>query len=122
MAEVLNKTSATIHTIEPTTAPIGIKLDAPTMLSGPRLSICTFGQDKLGYIYGDLPQPPSTNPIFRRWRTDNAIIKGWLINSMDPSLISNFICFLTANMVWDAVQRPISMAATPPRYMILDVM
>lgn len=61
------------------------------------------GKDKLGYINGDLPQPLQTDPTFRRWRTDNAIVKGWLINSMDSSLISNFIRFPTAKMVWDAI-------------------
>ena len=61
------------------------------------------GKDNLGYINGDSPQPPKTNPSFRRWRTENAIVKGWLINSMDPSLITNFIRFPTAKHVWDSV-------------------
>ena len=60
------------------------------------------GKDKLGYINGDFPQPPETDPSFRRWRTENAIVKGWLINSMDPSMIVNFICFPTAKQVWDS--------------------
>ena len=61
------------------------------------------GKDKLGYITGDSPQPLETDPLFRKWRTENAIVKGWLINSMDPSLISNFIRFLTAKQVWDSI-------------------
>jgi hypothetical protein len=44
------------------------------------------GKDKLGYINGDLPQPEPNDPHFR----------GWLINSMEPSLIGNFIRFSTA--------------------------
>ena len=28
--------------------------------------------------------------------------QGWLINSMDPSLIANFIRFPTAKQVWDS--------------------
>ena len=31
-------------------------------------------KDKLGYINGDLPQPPLIDPFFRKWHTDNAII------------------------------------------------
>ena len=61
------------------------------------------GKDKLGYINGDIPQPHSTNPTFRKWRTDNAIVKGWLINSMDPSLIGNFIQFPITKLVWDSI-------------------
>ena len=49
------------------------------------------GKDKLGYIIGDSPQPLETDPLFRKWRTENAIVKEWLINSIDPSLIGNFI-------------------------------
>ncbi|KAJ9170163.1 hypothetical protein P3X46_018291 [Hevea brasiliensis] len=45
------------------------------------------GKDKLGYINGDLPQPPEIDPSFCKWRTENAIVKGWLINSMEPSLV-----------------------------------
>ena len=61
------------------------------------------GKDKLGYINGDFLQPEPTDPTFRRWRTENAIVKGWLINSMDPTLISNFIRFPIAKMVWDSI-------------------
>ena len=75
------------------------------MLFGPKLLRCTYisGKDKLGYINGDLPQPSQTNPTFQKWHIDNAIVKGWLINSMDVSLISNFIRFPIAKMVWDAI-------------------
>ena len=61
------------------------------------------GKDKLGYINGDLPQPSTTDPSFCRWRTENATVKGWLIGSMDPSLIGNFIQFPMAKQVWDAI-------------------
>lgn len=60
-------------------------------------------KDKLGFINGDIVQPPPNDPSFRKWRTYNAIVKGWLINSMDPSLISNFIRFQTAKQVWDSI-------------------
>ncbi|KAJ8634408.1 hypothetical protein MRB53_027744 [Persea americana] len=60
------------------------------------------GKDKLGYINGDYPYPPETNPSFRKWRTENAMVKGWLINSMDHSLVVNFIRYPTTKQVWDA--------------------
>ena len=40
---------------------------------------------------------------FWKWSTDNAIVKGWLINSMDPSLIRNFIRFPMGKQVWDSI-------------------
>ncbi|XP_073265014.1 uncharacterized protein [Populus alba] len=60
-------------------------------------------KDKLGYINGDFPQPSEADPTFRKWRTENSVLKGWLINSMDQSLVANFICFPTAKQVWDAI-------------------
>jgi hypothetical protein len=61
------------------------------------------GRDKLGYINGDLSQPTPTDPMFRQWRTENSIVKGWLINSMEPHLIGNFIRFPTAQLVWESI-------------------
>ncbi|KAL6348514.1 hypothetical protein AAG906_013134 [Vitis piasezkii] len=49
------------------------------------------GKDKLGYINGDYPQPPEIDPSFCKWRTENVMVKGWLFNSMDHSLVVNFI-------------------------------
>ena len=57
------------------------------------------GRDKLGFINDEL----TTGPLFQKWQTENVIIKGWLINSLDPSLISNFIRFPIAKDVWDSI-------------------
>ena len=61
------------------------------------------GKDRLGYINGDLPQQELNDPSFRRWRTKNSLVKGWLIGSMNPSLVSNFIRFPIAKQVWDSI-------------------
>ena len=61
------------------------------------------GRDKLGYIDGTNPQPSSTNANYRRWSVDDSIVKDFLINSMDSSLIGNFLSYSTAKEVWDAV-------------------
>ena len=104
MIEALTKVQPPTLTTEPSTALIGIKLDGTNYaLWSQVVEMCISGKDKLGYINGDIPQPPSTDPTFRKWRTDNAIVKGWLINSMDPSLIGNFIRFPTAKLVWDSI-------------------
>jgi hypothetical protein len=55
-----------------------------------------LAKDKLGYINGDFPQPSKADLTFCKWRTENSVVKWWLINSMDRSLIANFIRFLTA--------------------------
>lgn len=99
-----NQTQTHSHIVDATAAQIGVKLDGTNYaLWSQVVEMYISGKDKLGYINGDIPQPAPTDPTFRKWRTENAIVKGWLINSMDPSLISNFIRFPTAKMVWDSV-------------------
>ena len=105
MTEVLTRaqTSPQPLLVDSSTAPIGIKLEGSNYaLWSQVVEMYISGKDKLGYINGDSPQPPKTDPSLRRWRTENAIVKGWLINSMDPSLIANFIRFPTTKQVWDS--------------------
>lgn len=62
-------------------------------------------QRQIGFFNGELPQPSPTDPTFRQWRTEDSIVKGWLRNSMDRSLIGNFVRLPTAKMVWDSVAK-----------------
>jgi hypothetical protein len=104
LTEALSKIQTLTITTEPPAASISIKLNNTNYaLWSQVVEMYISSKDKLGYINGDFPQPPSTNPSFHKWRTDNAIVKGWLINTMDPSLIGNFMRFPTAKMVWDSI-------------------
>ena len=106
MTEVLTKNQTQTHlsTYDTSAVQIGIKLDGTNYaLWSQVVEMYISGKDKLGYNNGDFLQPEPTDLTFRRWRTENAIVKEWLINSMDPTLISNFIRFPTAKMVWDSV-------------------
>ena len=81
---------------------MGIKLDGHNYaLWSQVMEMYIADKDKLGYIVGDTPQPEPTDPAFRKWRTENVIIKGWLFNSMESSLIGNFIRYPTTQQVWD---------------------
>uniref|UniRef100_A0A2N9EIQ9 Integrase catalytic domain-containing protein n=1 Tax=Fagus sylvatica TaxID=28930 RepID=A0A2N9EIQ9_FAGSY len=104
MTEVLTRvqTSPSPITDSPM-VPINIKLDGSNYgLWSQVVEMYISGKDKLGYINGDYPQPPETDPSFRKWRTENAMVKGWLINSMDHSLVVNFIRYPTTKQVWDS--------------------
>ena len=86
------------------TAQIGIKLNGTNYAIWSQImEMYISGKDKLGFINGDLSPPTPTDPTFRQWRTENSIVKGWLINSMEPHLIDNFIRFPTAKSVWDSI-------------------
>ena len=104
MTEALSKALTSILATDSTITPIGIKLDGTNYAIWSQVvEMYVASKDKLGYINGDLPQPSTTDPSFCRWRTENATVKGWLIGSMDPSLIGNFIRFPMAKQVWDAI-------------------
>lgn len=106
LTQILTQSSTQVSTQshEPSTAQISVKLDGSNYgLWSQVVEMFISGKDKLGYINGDLPQPSPTDPQFRKWKTEDAIVKGWLINSMDPALIGNFIRFSNAKMVWDSI-------------------
>ena len=106
MTEALTKAQTTSQPAinESSATPIGIKLDGSNYaLWSQVVETNISAKDKLGYINGDFPQPSETDPTFRKWRTENSMVKGWLINSMDQSLVANFIRFPTAKQVWDAI-------------------
>ncbi|RVW38243.1 putative caffeoyl-CoA O-methyltransferase [Vitis vinifera] len=57
------------------TTPIGIKLEGSNYaLWSQVVEMYISGKDKLGYINEDSSQPPETDPSFKRWRTENAIV------------------------------------------------
>ena len=98
MTEVLTRAQTSPQPLLVDSAPISIKWEGSNYaLWSQIVEMYISGKDKLGYINGDFPQPPETDPSFRRWRTENAIVKEWLINLMDPSLIANFIRFQLQN-------------------------
>ena len=106
MAQIVTQnqtqTSSVIYDI--VVVPIGIKLDGTNYaLWSQIMEMYISGKDKLGYINGDLPPLEPNDLHFRRWRTENSIVKGWLINSMESSLIGNFIRFSTTKQVWDSI-------------------
>ena len=105
MTKVLSRAQASSplpFTDSPTV--LSIKLDGSNYaLWSQVVEMYILGKDKLGYINGDLPQPLETGPSFRKWRIENAIVNGWLINSMESSLVGNFIRFPTTHQVWDFI-------------------
>jgi hypothetical protein len=105
MTQVLTQNQTPISAVTYDTAtPITIKLNGTNYaLLSQIVEMYISGKDKLGYINGDLPQPDLNDLTFRRWRTKNSIVKGWLINSMDPSLFGNFIRFPTVKQVWESI-------------------
>jgi hypothetical protein len=102
-----SRTNPQINTTQNPDLPVaipGIKLNGQNYeLWSQIIKMFISGKDKLGLITGEIRQPALTDPTYSKWRTKNAIVKGWIINSLNPNLIGNFIKFPTAKGVWDAV-------------------
>jgi hypothetical protein len=73
-------------------------------------------RNKLGLITGKIRQPILTDPTYSKWRIENAIIKGWIINSLNPDLIGNFIRFPTAKGFETSLPQPTLMEEIMSRY------
>jgi len=106
MAEVLSKAQSTSQSSfsDSSTIPISIKLDGSNYALWSQVAeMYILGKDKLGYIDRSFPPPMETGSTFRKQWSENTIVKRWLINSMDPLLVGNFIRFPTAKGVWDSI-------------------
>jgi hypothetical protein len=85
-------------------AVVGIKLNGQNYeLWSQIMEMFISGRDKFGLITGKIRQPILTDPTYSKWRIENAIVKGWIINPLTPDLIGNFNMFPTTKGVWDAI-------------------
>ncbi|CAB4279361.1 unnamed protein product [Prunus armeniaca] len=63
------------------------------------------GRGKKGFVTGSIKEPNEDSADYDAWETENAIVKRWLINSMDPNIMGFFIHLRTAQEVWEEVAR-----------------
>ncbi|XP_078154779.1 uncharacterized protein LOC144550675 [Carex rostrata] len=84
--------------------PISTKLDDTNhTLWSQAVRLYVKGRDKMKHITGNPSPPLPTDPLFQRWDMDDAVVKGWLINSLEPKLQNTFIRYPTAKEVWDTI-------------------
>jgi gag-polypeptide of LTR copia-type/Retrotransposon gag protein len=101
---VKNQIAVSTPQFEGAAAPIAIKLDGTNFgLWSQVVEMFVLSKDKLGHLNGERAQPPEGDLTHHKWKIDDSIVKGWIINSLVPNLIGNFIRFPTAKEVWDAI-------------------
>lgn len=97
MVEALSKAQTPNMISKPIALPIDIKLDGFNYgIWSSLVEMYIYSKDKLGYINNELTMSSPIDLPFWKWHPNNAIIKGWPINSMDSTLIENFIRFRIA--------------------------
>ncbi|KAI5344649.1 hypothetical protein L3X38_012526 [Prunus dulcis] len=62
-------------------------------------------QGKLGYLTGDTDAPDSQDPKFGKWKIVDAIVKSWILRTMEPSLLNIFHTLPIAKEIWNAVNQ-----------------
>ncbi|WOH06348.1 hypothetical protein DCAR_0625774 [Daucus carota subsp. sativus] len=93
--------------LEPMSIPGGIKLKGGSNYDVWSQFVTMFivGRGKKGFITGTNKQPDVGDITYDKWVMDDAIVKGWLINSMETDVMMLFIRLPTSKAVWDAASR-----------------
>ncbi|XP_020263632.1 uncharacterized protein LOC109839566 isoform X1 [Asparagus officinalis] len=85
--------------------PIDVKMDGTNYTYWCQaIEMYVKGRERMRHLTGT-PAPPGMNdPEFSKWEVDDVIVKGWLINSLEPRLQSKYIRHPTARDVWKALE------------------
>lgn len=49
------------------------------------------GKDKEDYLTGEVEKPDKKDPKYRRWKIENAMVKGWLLGTMKPEISDRYL-------------------------------
>jgi gag-polypeptide of LTR copia-type len=87
-----NQQSAPTPQIDQTIQPVAVKFDGKNYGIWSNLAEgCLSMKEKFGYVTGERAEPASTDVGYPRWKAENAQVKNWLLNSIEPNLISNYV-------------------------------
>lgn len=62
------------------------------------------GRSKEDYVTGTAVAPKKTNPKFKVWNAENNLVMSWLMNSMATNIKENFLLFIMAKDIWEALR------------------
>lgn len=64
------------------------------------------GKGKEDYLTGEVEKPDKKKkPKYKRWKTENAMVKGWLLVSMKSEISNHYLVLETATQIWDALAK-----------------
>lgn len=77
---------------------VTVKFDGSNYLTWSK-SVLIFvqGKDKEDYLTGEIEASTKNDPCYRKWKTENAMVMGWLINSMKPEISDYYMLLKTAH-------------------------
>ncbi|RVW50122.1 hypothetical protein CK203_012113 [Vitis vinifera] len=63
------------------------------------------GRGKMGYLTGEKKAPAVDDPNYAIWDAENSMVMTWLVNSMEEDISSNYMCYPTAQELWENVNQ-----------------
>ena len=55
----------------------------------------------MGYLTGEKKAPAVDDPNYAMWDAKNSMVMTWLVNSMEEEISSNYMCYPTAQELWE---------------------
>lgn len=65
-------------------------------------------KDKEEYLTGEIDVPTSGDPKYRKWKIENALVMGWLLNSMKPEISGHYLFLDIAHKIWSSFSQTYS--------------
>ena len=62
-------------------------------------------KEKLSFIRGTSQPPFVKDDGYEKWYADNQKVKRWLLMSMSPEIMKQYICLATARDIWKALSK-----------------
>ncbi|KAI5324240.1 hypothetical protein L3X38_033313 [Prunus dulcis] len=94
----------TVHTESSTNLPMEFKLNGSNHeIWASMIELHATTQGKLGYLTGDTDALDSQELKFGKWKITDAVVKSWMLRTIEPSLLNMFHTLPTAREIWDVV-------------------
>ena len=97
-----NGTNSESHSVQITT----IRLNGDNFLRWSQsVRMYIRGRGKMGYLTGEKTAPAKADPTYATWDAENSMVMTWLVNSMEEDISSNYMCYPTAQELWENVNQ-----------------
>ncbi|RVW76413.1 hypothetical protein CK203_056591 [Vitis vinifera] len=98
----ISPTTSESHSVQITT----IRLNGDNFLRWSQsVRMYMKGHGKMGYLTGEKKAPAVDDPNYAIWDAENSMVMTWLVNSMEEDINSNYMCYPTAQELWENVNQ-----------------
>ncbi|KAG8635865.1 hypothetical protein MANES_16G065850v8 [Manihot esculenta] len=100
-----NQKSANQFTLDSAQPPSNIKLnDSNYVVWAKMMEMFITGRGKSNHLTGTPSPPIETDPAIYLWQTNDSIVRGWLIQTVEQKLRPNLLQHKTSKGLWDALK------------------